>query len=98
MPARPGPKNGRSRRPIMRYRMRLQLVAWLAAGLISAAGCQTTTNTTGTDVCCDAFTIIRPSRMDTPKTQQQIYEHNAVYEALCGSRQTRNDGKKRRND
>lgn len=53
------------------------------------AGCAILTPTREIDparVACEAFDGIEYSRLhDTEKTIAQIREHNAAYEALCGS-------------
>lgn len=36
-------------------------------------------------VACGAFKPIKWSRGDTDGTLEQIHEHNAAYEALCGA-------------
>ena len=54
------------------------------------AGCQTTRTTvtdrpeTAGNWACLAFQPIRWSSRDTKETLDQIAEHNAVWEALCG--------------
>lgn len=37
------------------------------------------------DGVCGAFSVINPSRSDTPGTKRQILAHNQVYRATCGS-------------
>ena len=32
---------------------------------------------------CGAFSIIHPSRLDTPDTKRQVLAHNRIYRATC---------------
>lgn len=34
---------------------------------------------------CGAFSIIHPSRADTPGTKRQVLAHNQIYRVTCGS-------------
>ena len=54
--------------------------------LFQMSACQTSsTNTAATeDWACLAFQPIRWSSRDTKETVDQIAEHNAVWEAVCG--------------
>ena len=52
--------------------------------------CATTTASVGTDaVACSAFEPIRWSRKDTVDTIRQVKEHNAAWESICRSADTR---------
>lgn len=37
--------------------------------------------------CCAVFKRIHPSPEDTNATLRQIYEHNRVYDMLCGEKE-----------
>lgn len=71
---------------------RRRIAAILLPALLLMAACQTipsTTNTAATDTppadwACLAFQPIRWSSRDTRETLDQIAEHNAVWEAVCG--------------
>ena len=51
----------------------------LATALLT--GCATGTSVI--DTSCSAFFIIRPSRLDTPETLDQIGLHNETYRRVC---------------
>lgn len=36
-----------------------------------------------TSGACGAFSIIHPSRLDTPDTKRQVLTHNKIYRATC---------------
>lgn len=57
-------------------------LALLAAVLLAMTGCASGPSVT--DVSCQAFEPICVSRRDTPETIDQVLEHNATWEALCG--------------
>jgi hypothetical protein len=38
------------------------------------------------DGVCGAFSIINPSRADTPGTKRQVLAHNEIYRATCTKR------------
>ena len=59
----------------------LVLAALLSVALTSCV----TTRTVVIDTACNSFRIINWGDADTPKTIWQVREHNAAYDALCGS-------------
>lgn len=64
--------------------MTLRLLVSASAALMLAA-CQTTSPTPSvvTRVACESFAPITYSMTDTPETQDQVREHNAVGVKLC---------------
>ena len=56
----------------------------LIAGMLTLAGCATTTGTGATKVYCGAAAPIAWSVSDTDETIRQAKAHNAVGRRLCG--------------
>lgn len=52
--------------------------------LLPLQACATTTRTSVIDTSCKSFVAIHYSRKDTAGTIQQVREHNAAWDALCG--------------
>lgn len=69
----------------MRSAKRMKRVCALASAMILLTGCARMTVSGGTDagVACRAFRPIFYSRQDTPESQRQTREHNAVWASLC---------------
>ena len=69
---------------------RIRRLMLCAALTLLVSGCQmlaqTTTPTAATDpltVACKAFRPVTYSSRDTPQTQLEVRQHNAVYDELC---------------
>lgn len=54
----------------------------LCAATIAISGCATTRQEVP-DVSCSSFSVIRPSRADTPETKRQVLIHNQTWRAMC---------------
>lgn len=56
------------------------------SAITALSGCATTDSVRLTlPGACAAFSIIRPSRVDTLETKRQVLAHNQTYRAVCPS-------------
>lgn len=59
----------------------------LCAMIFAISGCASISPSQQVTVgnACGAFSIIRPSRLDTEETKKQVLAHNRVYRVTCQS-------------